>query len=439
MNSYDKIMQAQKELWNDEKVKQQATSSKIKVPSINVNVQAYQSAKEVMQHVGTDKIFKCKLNYYHSQKLLDGWYDYDSEATVICLYAKDKNDAISRLNLITQQNFDYSFEASKIEEIDEQEAQQVISSQIKQSIFNDLQGRILTLPTPAMYEEMKKSINWSINMLKKLRDQDEARKRAAWLETQEGKDWLAKYESDKAVLDKLEQQKKASQDKAAAKRQQQKDNEKDVIDILQKKSSKYPQYTEGIAPVTVEGGRKFKGNGFVISIEEGGRYDDTYWSRNESQTNAVIYDPAYGKLQKANIKFCKVDDTVTNEQCKEAFKDYCQKQVRNTIIWCKRKDPRKSDFETKRWARNIIKKYHPQIDVDKYIQLDQQEVANALHDRVDSTVNWALSLGYGQTKTERIIEKALSKKGIDYKKFESLISLKLSIKYGKPPKYLVFN
>ena len=50
-----------------------------------------------------------------------------------------------------------------------------------------------------------------------------------------------------------------------------------------------------------------------------------------------------------------------------------------------------------------------------------------------------MSLGYTQAKTERIIERALSKKGIDYKKFEAMITMKLAVKFGKPPKYLSFS
>ena len=56
-----------------------------------------------------------------------------------------------------------------------------------------------------------------------------------------------------------------------------------------------------------------------------------------------------------------------------------------------------------------------------------------------STVDWATSLGKGQTETERIIAKALSKKGIDYRDYEEIIKMKLQLQYGKDPKVLQFG
>ena len=56
-----------------------------------------------------------------------------------------------------------------------------------------------------------------------------------------------------------------------------------------------------------------------------------------------------------------------------------------------------------------------------------------------STVDWAISLGKKQAETERIIMRALAKKGLDYKKFKEVISLKLNMAFGKDPKKMSFG
>lgn len=455
MGRYEKIAQARAELRKDELTKQTATSSKIQVPNVNATKQAYASAKEIAKTVGTDKIFKADLNYYQEIHWSDGT-DVDRGQSTICLYAKDIDDANRRLKLLVDCSITNAYSFSDVKEISYDDAQQIISKNSERKFglyFKDLDDHILTLPTPAMYDEMKKSIDWAFNMLKKLKDQDEAKKRAAWLQTLDGKAWLEKYEADKALLDKLEKQEQAAQDRLKAKQQQQAQNEDDVIDILRKQPKNYPQYKDGIAPVVVEGGRKFKGKGFAISWEDCSgadtyvpmfvhghvAHDYAYYHRDDEWTNAIIYDPTTKKIQKANIKFCKVDPTVTNDQCVEAFKQYCEDKVKSTIDWCRSKDPKKSDFQINSWAKNIIKKYHPWIDIDKYIKFDKEDVENAESAKVASTIDWAISLGKKQTETERIIMKALAKKGLDYSKFKELISLKINVAFGKEPKVMTFS
>lgn len=79
---------------------------------------------------------------------------------------------------------------------------------------------------------------------------------------------------------------------------------------MRKESKKYPQYKDGIAPVVVEGGRKFKGKGFAISWEDccgadtyvpmfvNGRvaHDYAYYHQDDEWTNAIIYDPVSKKI-----------------------------------------------------------------------------------------------------------------------------------------------
>jgi len=58
-------------------------------------------------------------------------------------------------------------------------------------------------------------------------------------------------------------------------------------------------------------------------------------------------------------------------------------------------------------------------------------VANAEDDRVKSTVQWAISLGYPQDKTNFIIKRALEKKGIKPADHKDTINNQLELKFGK--------
>ena len=450
---YEKLQQARRDVDNDERTMRNATSSKIEVLT-DIKTQAYKSAKEVAKEVGTDKVFSAIIDWSITYQWSDGT-DYESGRFQVFLFAQDAEDAKSRLELFFRTS---SCSISSIKETTREAALQQIQQnmQIKGygDGYKDACDHILCLPTKAMYEEMEKSIQWTVNIIKRIKDQDEADRRARWLQTPEGQAWIAKYEADKKLLDDLEKKAQQEADRREAKQKQQEQNTDDVMDILLKKSTKYPQYKDGIAPVIVTGGRKFKGKGFAISWEDCSGNDSyvptfnsngsiahnyEYYHRDDEWTNAIIYDPVTKKIHKANIKFCEVDASVTNEQCVEAFKEYCEDKVRDTIAWCRSKDPKKSDFEIRRWAKNIIKKYHPTIDVDKYITFDQKELDNANSNRVASTVDWAMSLGKGQAETERIIMRALSKKGIDYKEHQAIISMKLMLKFGHDPKVLTFG
>ena len=452
----DKLDQAYRNVEDDERAQKQATSSKIKIPSIDVSKEAYKSAQDVAKVVGTDKIFKATVDWSITYNWSDGT-ETESGAFQVFLFSQDAEDAKSRLKLFFPS---YSYSIRDISEISKEQAEAQIQKNFEDKYYpgngatKDACDHILTLPTKKMYDEMKTSIDWAINLLKKMKDQDEADRRARWLQTNEGKAWLAKYEADKKILEQLKAKRELAIQKREAKQKQQEENEDDIIDILRKQSKKYPQYKDGIAPVIVEGGRKFKGKGFAISWEDcsgndnwvpcilpSGRiaHDYDYYHRNDEWTNAIIYDPASKKIQKANIKFCRVDTSVSNDQCVEVFKQYCEDKVESTIAWCRSKDPKKSDFEIKNWAKNIIKKYHPWIEIDKYITFDQKDIDNATSNKVASTVDWAISLGKGQAETERIIMRALSKKGIDYKNFQEVISMKLQLKFGRDPKVLTFR
>lgn len=459
MTRHEKNQQAYDAIANDEEIMQKATASRIDIPKVDVSSEAYKSAQEVADHVGTDKIFMVPIT--HDVKWCGSDYSDGYRITAkIFFYAKDLDGAKDRLKLFEKVKSKWGihyamslsntghdvFEFGEPSEVTESEANAQIqkfiverAKSIHDKEFVSLCDHILHLPTTAMYDEMVKSINWALNALKNMKDHEEAAKRAAWLQTPDGKAWLAKYEADKKVLDDICRKAKEAADKRRAKEQQEEENEDDVLAVLEGKSDKYPQYKDGICPVAVQGGRKFKGKGFAVGVRNRDA-SDLYWNGQDNEwTEAIIYDPTTGKINYANIKFCKVDTSVSNERCVEAFKKYCEDKVRSTLEWCKSKDPNKSEFELQRWAKNIIKKYHPYIDVDKYIKFDQKDVDNANERRAASTVDWALSLNEGQAKTERIIMKALARKGLNYKDYEAIISMKLELKFGHKPKVMEFG
>ena len=429
--------------------------SKIQIPTKDqIKDNIWKSASDVARNIGTDKVFKSKFE--HDVKWCGS--DYSDGYTIsgnIFFYARDIEDAKEKLQLfkdihnkfgihyamsLSDTGHNY-YEFSEPVETTISEALAAINKYIASNGTNttsisDFQDHILALPTKKMYDEMKKSIDWAVNILSKMRDQDMAQKKEAWLNTPEGRQWKAQFDEEKRLLDKLEDKEHQKAIERQNKQNIQDANVKMIEDIERGLSEKYP---DRIAPVEVVGGRKFKGKGFVIAIQPRDNGDLYYGGDCDEWDEAIIYDPISEKIQHSNLKFCRLDDSVTNEQCKEAFQQYCDKTVKKTLDWCKQKDPNKSQYELQRWAKNIIKKYHPQIDVDKYIKFDAKDMQNAEANKVFSTVDWAIGLHKGQSETERIIMKALSKKGIDYKNFKSIIMMKLNLAYGRNPKIMTFN
>jgi hypothetical protein len=196
-----------------------------------------------------------------------------------------------------------------------------------------------------------------------------------------------------------------------------------------------PTTPSTFVPVKVTGGRKFRGRGFVVNVrtytgdygwkQVAGFGGLCHWERNVVETEvARIWDPVAKRFGYANNAYVVADDTVTDAEAATQFAAYCEHIVHDTIEWCRTKvAPGSSETEVYRFARNVIRKNHPEINVDDYIR-DQRDLAT----EIDGTIRWALTLKtqavflYGRWRggnkplpPERVVKvayRALEKKGV---------------------------
>ena len=202
-------------------------------------------------------------------------------------------------------------------------------------------------------------------------------------------------------------------------------------------------------PVKVVGGRKYRGTGFVVGYstsvgDYGWRHTGYGWARNIVETtSARIWVPELKRFKWANEKFVEVDETVSQQQRDDELQKYCDHILADTIDWCRKTRPGVDEAEVLRFARNVLRKNHPEIDVDATIP-DGRDPATEIH----NTVAWALTLKtrpcwmYGRycaggkpLSGERyvsIARKALVKRGISSMDgFEALFKAELQ-KVGLP-------
>lgn len=199
-----------------------------------------------------------------------------------------------------------------------------------------------------------------------------------------------------------------------------------------------PSKNAVFTPVKVTGGRKYRGSGFMVSVSSsvndyGWRHTGYGWARNVVETEtARIWVPELRKFKYANSRFVDDDTSVTEKAREDALQDYCNMVVQDTIDWCRSKKPGAAEDEVLSFARNVLRKHHPEIDIDHTIP-DARDAGM----EIKSTIKWALTLRtrpcwmYGRhcpggkmlsgEKYVAIARKALVKRGISSKEgFEEL-------------------
>lgn len=194
------------------------------------------------------------------------------------------------------------------------------------------------------------------------------------------------------------------------------------------------------AAVKVEGGRKFKGRGFIVAVKTssgsyGWRHTGFGWEHAYYETEtAKIWVPELKRFQYANFKYVEDDASVTPEECDRQYKLYVEHTINSTLDWCRSVKPEADAAEIARFARNVLRKNHPDmiVRIDEVLP-DQRH----LDDEVAKTIAWAMTLRtrpmwmYGRmTKggkpysNERYVEiarKALTKRGFaDKPEFEQV-------------------
>ena len=176
--------------------------------------------------------------------------------------------------------------------------------------------------------------------------------------------------------------------------------------------------TDIFAPVIVTRGRKFRGKAYSIGDVRPGMYGS--W-------NSKLWDPVSKKYVWANTDFCDDDESVTPEQVQADKATYLKHIIDDTVAWCRSCKPNAAEDEVMQFARNVLRKRHPEIT-------EEMLNSNNLSDRrdisieVEKTLNWAIKLTtkpcliYGrwckggrplpEEKKIRIAFKALTRKGL---------------------------
>lgn len=137
-------------------------------------------------------------------------------------------------------------------------------------------------------------------------------------------------------------------------------------------------------PVVINRGRKFRGKAFYLGYDSqcAVAWNVTAWSTKlwDSNNKRYVY---------ANPDFCEDDKSLTEADIAKARDEYILNIINSTITWCASKDPSKSDIEIKRFARNVLRKSHPELIDDINVLLpDSRDVVPL----VENAVKWAINL-----------------------------------------------
>ena len=166
-------------------------------------------------------------------------------------------------------------------------------------------------------------------------------------------------------------------------------------------------------PVRVSKGRKFRG--FAYDVGEMPRttsfnvYGPNGGCAGMRCTESVrLWEPVSKKFVYCNPSY--VEDAEAPASETEAAKaDYINSSISSAVAWCRSRKPNVPEKDVLTFARNVIKKHHPEFLTFFDSQYNYTEdVAGT----VFSTMDWAFNLGYSKAKCARIAVKALTKKGL---------------------------
>lgn len=170
-------------------------------------------------------------------------------------------------------------------------------------------------------------------------------------------------------------------------------------------------------PVRVNGGRKFRGDGYALDERRQECYYGGYnisasgfiggrW-RNADRYTAVshqvqVWDPETKTCCWVTAKFVQPRE-VAPEVVAADQELYAKSAVDSTLAWCRTKVS--SEAEAIRFARNVIRKHHPELMAyaDAAMRSSYDVVAE-----VESTLRWALSLPPCFKREDRQKQKVVS-------------------------------
>ena len=169
---------------------------------------------------------------------------------------------------------------------------------------------------------------------------------------------------------------------------------------------------EKFAAVVVNKGRKFRGEAYDIGAEVHTSSFQLYgwrgrggWCHTES---VKLWSPTQGFVW-CNPDYIE-DREVSPEVEKADYAKYVDFTINSTIAWCRSRKPNSNEKEVLDFARRVIGKHHAEM-LEAFDATTGHKGPDVV-DIVESTLNWAFTLGYSKAKCVRIGLRALTKKGV---------------------------
>ena len=170
---------------------------------------------------------------------------------------------------------------------------------------------------------------------------------------------------------------------------------------------------EKFKAVVVNKGRKFRGEAYDIGSEVStSSFHLAGWSGRGGwvcTTSVKLWSPTQGFVS-CNPEY--IEERVVDPEVEQAdYAKYVDFTINSTIAWCRSKSNGKPESEVIKFARNVIRKHHPEMleKFDAITGFKGEDVATV----VQSTLDWAFNtLSYSNAKKVRIAIRALTKKGV---------------------------
>lgn len=137
------------------------------------------------------------------------------------------------------------------------------------------------------------------------------------------------------------------------------------------------------SPVNVNRGRSFRGFGYYVG--EGG-ISQPAWCVTIYKVK--IWDPVNKRIVYVNSDYLE-EANVPEAEVNAARQAYIDHTIQDTIKWCRTRIPNAPESEVKTFARNVLRKHHPEMI--EFIDKATPDTRNVV-DEVQRTLQWAMGL-----------------------------------------------
>jgi hypothetical protein len=164
-------------------------------------------------------------------------------------------------------------------------------------------------------------------------------------------------------------------------------------------------------PVVVNKGRKFRGEAYWIGADAHiNNYQLPGWRGRGGWITSVsvkLWSPTQGFVY-ANPNYIEDVTDKSEDVVKVDYTKFVDYTINSTIAWCRSRKPNSTEGEVIDFARNVIRKHHPEM----LGEFESRHGGADVVEVVKSTIDWAIRLGYSPAKCIRIAAKVLRKKGV---------------------------